>query len=108
MRDVSNEMREFLADLQVFANGWVKEVQQVIVDHIDELYKDEAIRYMAKKYREEVESVRRFNQNTLLDAIRFERPVMKHEVSCMYDFSSALYELCYRRFKQEEEKKENA
>lgn len=96
MREVSKEMREFLEDLQVFANHWVDSVQQVIVDHIEELFEDKAIVHLAKEYRKEKERNDHFNRKTLLDAYEYEIPV--HSFKIARDYTQALYELCYCRY----------
>lgn len=98
VKEVSNEMKEFIADLEVWAVNWVEKVQQVVVDHLDELYQDSSVRYLAKKYREMSEAYYRFNKGKLLSAYEYNRPVCKHSMSDMTNYSNVLYELCYRRF----------
>ena len=95
MKELTKEMREFIEDLQVFANDWVEEVQQVIVEHLDELFKDEAIRYLAKENRRIVEDNKKHNSNSLLNAYQFESEVI---ICNRSTYSDALYELCYKRY----------
>ena len=96
MKEITKEMKDFIEDLQVFANRWVDSVQQVIVDHIEELFEDKSIVYLAKEYRKQKETNDHFNRKTLLEAYENEMPV--HRLKLTFDYSDALYELCYHRY----------
>ena len=96
MKEISKEKREFIKDLQVFASNYVKEVQQVIVNHIDELYNDDAIRYLVKENKRIVDENKYFNSNSLLEAYEFEREVSTYSQPT---YSDILYALCYKRYK---------
>ena len=103
MREITKEKEQFINDLQVFANNWVDEVNNVILKHIDDLYKDESVKYILSLYVKDKEKVQKFNEHYLLEAYKFERTeVDKFKV--FYDWAnSALYELCYKRYVKENE-----
>lgn len=96
MKQLTNEKKDFIMDLQEFAKVFIDEVQQVICNHIDELYEDEAIRYLVKRYAEEERNREKWNKSTLLDAYQFEHDIVSH--ISVYDYHDALYDLCYKRY----------
>ena len=101
MREITKEKEQFINDLQVFANNWVDEVNNVILAHIDELYQDEAVKHILALYVRDKEKVNHFNEHYLLEAYRFERTEV-NKCNVFYDWAnSALYELCYKRYIKE-------
>lgn len=92
------DFRDFVEELQVFACKWVEEVNVVILEHILELYKDPAVKHLVHQYAIEVKKVEFFNCDYLINAIENSTLSIYHSA---YDYSQALYELCYRRFVKE-------
>ncbi len=101
MRKLSNEMRDFLIDLQVFAGCWVEDVQNVILEHIDELFADEAIRFLVKQYAEETNKNAERNKKAILDAYEYEHNKVFIWKNALYNHRDALYQLCYKRYVDE-------
>lgn len=96
MKLMKKEMTQFAKDLELWGNGWVDEVKQVVVEHFDELYNDEAIRYIARKYAEVVETRKVFEKDWLVRAYETEMEVKTYSPNNPY--TEVLYELCYRRY----------
>jgi proteasome lid subunit RPN8/RPN11 len=106
MREVSNEMREFLLDLGVFANMWIDEVQNEILKHVDELFNDEAIRFLVHQYAEETRYNTERNKDVLLHAYEYEWGKIITNKNVLYNHKDALYQLCYKRYVKEQENAE--
>lgn len=102
MREVSKEKKEFIMDLQEFAENWIDEVNNVILEHIDELFEDATIRFLVKRYAEEKRKNKEFNKHYLLSAYEHEHEVIKHR--SISNFGDALYELCYKRYDKGDDK----
>ena len=99
MKQITNEMKQFINDLQVWGRNWVKEVKQTILEHLEELYQDEAIKHLVRKYAEMVEYHERHNENWLLRSYEYDlEEVVEHTDSDLHSYSMVLYELCYKRF----------
>lgn len=92
------DFRDFVEALQVFACIWFEEVNKVILEHIVELYEDSAVKHLVHQYAIEVKRVDNLNYNYLMSAIENSTLSIYHSA---YDYSQALYELCYRRFVRE-------
>lgn len=99
--EVSTELQDFIEDLEVWAKNWIDEVNDVVVQHIDELFKDEAIRYLVKKYKEAKTTDEKLNKGYLLGAYMYEDKVMRNKHYNLDTYSQALYELCYKRYVKE-------
>lgn len=99
------EFKEFVYDLQEWANAWSDDVNQVVVDHIEELFNDDAVRHLVKLNAEENRAERSFNEGYLLEAITYKKKIkqVRHHKG-LNDYTHVLYELCYRRFTRKEEK----
>ena len=98
MREITKEKEQFINDLQVFANNWGDEVNNVILAHIDELYRDEAVKHILALYVNDKENVNKFNEHYLLEAYRLGKTEID-KYKCFYEWAdSALYELCYKRY----------
>lgn len=105
-RDMTTELQDFITDLEIWARNWVDEVNQVIVEHIDDLFKDESIRYLVKKYKETKLKYDKMNKGYLLSACMYGDKVSKYQSFDLDTYSQALYELCYKRYIEGE--KDNA
>lgn len=101
MKEVKQEMMQFINDIQVWGKNWVKEVKQCVLEHLEELAADEAVRHIARKYAEMVEAHERHNENWLLRSYEYELDeILEHTNSDIHSYSMVLYELCYRRYKK--------
>ena len=99
MKQITEEKRQFIKDIQVWGSQWVSDVKQCILNHLDELYEDEAIRHIARKYAEEVETYNRMNENWLLRSYEYDcNEIVTYTNSFTQSYSQVLYELCYRRY----------
>jgi hypothetical protein len=100
--NVSEELEKFIDDLQVFANDWIDEVNNVILAHIDELYNDPAVRHILKLYIEDKKRVKHFNEKYLYNAyVHEDKEVDRY--TAFYEWThQALYEICYVRFLKKE------
>lgn len=105
MREISNEMRQFLLDLQVFAGCWIDEVQSVILKHVDELFADEAVRFLVKQYADEERRNKKSNEKSLLYAYEFGYDKIISSKNILYNHKDALYQLCYKRYVDKEDAK---
>ena len=101
MREITNEMKQFIEDIQVWGNNWVKEIKQCVLEHLEELAADEAVRHIARKYVEKVEYNKKHNENWLLRSYEYDLDeVVEHTDSDIHSYSMVLYELCYRRYQK--------
>ena len=105
IRNVTEELKNFIKDLQEWANAWTDEVNQVVLEHIDVLFRDEAVVHLVKLNAEEIRRERDFNENYLLEAYQDNLKIkqIRHHKG-LNDYTHVLYELCYRRFTRKEEK----
>ncbi|MBO7715932.1 MAG: hypothetical protein J6S85_20375 [Methanobrevibacter sp.] len=87
----------FCAALQVFTDTYIDEVNEVVIRHIVELYDDIAVRHLAHTYAMNIYKMKEMNANYLYESIESGRI---NRYSNIYDYSDALYELCYKRFKE--------
>ena len=99
-KDVSAELQAFIEDLEVWAKSWVEEVNEVVLEHIEELFNDEAVRYLVKKYKEEKLKCEKMNKGYLLSAYVWGN-MSKYKSLNIECFSQVLYELCYKRYTKE-------
>ena len=104
-KETSAELQDFILDLEVWANQWVDEVNNVVVQHIPELFDDEAIRYLVKQYRELKTCDDKMNKGYLLSAYMYNDEVLRHKSYDLETTSQTLYILCYKRFIEKKEKK---
>ena len=100
MEKLTNEKKQFILDLEMFAKNWVDEVNNVILKHIDELYEDASVRYLVKKNADEVRDLSKRNEEYLLVAYYLEKDEV-YRSRKLDDYTSVLYDLCYKRFKDE-------
>ena len=103
---MNDELKQFIMDLQEFAKNWVEEVNEVIVKHIDELFEDKSVRYLVKVYADESRKIQEDNKEFLFKAYYFNdgHIFKRHRI---HDYTNVLYDLCYRRYRDEENKGEN-
>ena len=109
-KTINEDFEKFIKDLQIFADNYIAEVNNVILKHLDELYKEDSIRYILDKYISKKETYERFKKDYLLRAYLENKPVDKEEIygRDVYELQNTLYLLCYRRFtEREEDKKAN-
>ena len=106
---ITKELEEFINNLQVWADNWIDEVNNVILDHIEELYSEDCVHYILNIYVHKKEILDSFNKNYLLRAYEDGTDVDKHEFYAkeVSELSETLYKLCYKRFKDREEMKKN-
>lgn len=102
---INKGIEDFINDLQVFADLYIDEVNNYILDHLEELIQEDAIHYLLDKYVHKVSLLNSFKKNYLLRAYENGTDVdredfMQKEVSELQDI---LYQLCYRRFKERDE-----
>lgn len=96
--ELTEELKSFIADLEVFANKWVDEVNNVILVHLEELYQDKTVRHILKLYADDVRRKVRWDEGYLLSAYLNDTLVNGYRHNIMHDYSDVLYELCYRRY----------
>ena len=107
---ITKEIEQFINNLQVFADYYIDEVNNVILEHLEDIIQEDAIHYLLNKFIHKNEVLQHFNEGYLLRAYEEGTNVdrndyMQKEVSELRD---VLYDLCYRRFiEREEDKKEN-
>lgn len=107
--EITKKVEEFINNLQVFADYYIDEVNNVILDHLEELYREDAIHYLLNEFIRKNELLQYFNKNYLLIAYEQGVDVDRNdfegkEVSELRDI---LYKLCYKRFQEREGKSEN-
>lgn len=102
IKEISEEKKQFILDLQEFGEQWVDRVNQVILEHIDELFEDEAIRYLVKQNADSKRDAKDRNKTYLLDAYQYEHDVLKS--TPFYSHTEALYQLCYKRYVKDDDK----
>lgn len=102
MKEITNEKKNFILDLQCVFEGYIDEVNQVVLEHIDELYEDNTIVYMVSEYAKEYRQKEHFNEEYLLNTYLYGNKVCTHSLSLTARaYGEALYQLCYRRYKKE-------
>lgn len=102
---INKGIEDFINDLQVFADLYIDEVNNYILDHLEELIQEDAIHYLLRKFVHNVDLLKSFKKNYLLRAYENGTDVdredfMQREVS---DLQDVLYQLCYKRFKERDE-----
>lgn len=102
---ITKDIEDFINYLQVFADLYIDEVNNYILDHLEELIQEDAIHYLLDKFVHKVSLLNSFKKNYLLRAYENGTDVdredfMQKEVSELQDI---LYQLCYRRFKERDE-----
>lgn len=102
---INKGVEDFINDLQVFADLYIDEVNNYILDHLEELIQEDAIHYLLGKFVHNVDLLKSFKKNYLLRAYENGTDVdredfMQREVS---DLQDVLYQLCYKRFKERDE-----
>ena len=104
---VSEDLQDFINKLQLWAINWIDDVNNVVVQHIDELFDDEAVVHLVNLYAQEKATADRMNKNYLLSAYRFNETIVKSPSDFSGWINSALYELCYKRYTRNDTEKEN-
>jgi hypothetical protein len=102
IKEISKEKKEFIMDLQEFGEQWIDKVNQVMLEHIDELFEDEAIRFLVKQNAESKREAKKSNKTYLLDAYQYGHQVIKS--TSFHNHTEALYQLCYKRYVKDDDK----
>lgn len=91
--------KEFVKVLDEYAKRFTDNIQNVILNHIEDLYQDKTFCIILKEWNDERERRKRYNQDEFLHAYLAERKVIYYK--SVHDYSDTLYLLCVKRYRNE-------
>lgn len=91
--------KEFVKVLGEYAKRFTDKIQNVILNHIEDLYQDKTFCLILKEWFDEKQRAERYNQDEFLHAYLAEREVNYYK--SVNDYSDTLYLLCVNRYRNE-------
>lgn len=91
--------KEFVKVLGEYANQWITDIQNVILDHIEDLYQDKSFCLILNEWKKEKDRCDKLNKDEFLNAYINGRKVTYFKST--NDYRDTLYLLCVKRYRNE-------